>query len=48
MTAIGDLNLILSLILDVSVFMSGLSFMLSRDEYEKSCIFSGPDQKPPR
>ena len=36
MTGFGDLNLKLSLILAISVLISSLNFMLSRDEHEKS------------
>ena len=42
MTGFGDLNLKLQLILDISVFMSSLNFMLTRVEHGKSFITGGP------
>ena len=43
MTDFGDINLKFPLILDISVFMSGLNFMLSRVKHKKCLTTSGPD-----
>ena len=43
MTCFGDWNLKFPMILAISVSMSSLNFMLSRVEYEKTFINSGPE-----
>ena len=41
----GDINMYISIIHTISMFMSRSKFMLNSVEHEKSCITSGPDPR---